>query len=262
MRRAVVLTVLALAILPTGIPHIAAAVFADPRFQAQWVQGESLMPNFWGPSATDPVQEPYAESPDGKRLTQYFDKGRMELTHPDVGVVTMGLLAKELITGNMQVGDSTYVYADPPAIPLAGDMNGTGPTYASFHGISAPVLAAAPQRIGAPIQIVLADDGSPTSGDVMPQNGGLPISVYDNPTQHNVLTPFSQMRNRVGIGALGYAISEPFIAPFTVGGQRKFLAVQIFERRVLTYTYDNPDSFRTEFSNIGRHYYTWRYPAK
>ncbi len=262
MRRGTVLLALALTILLTGTFDLRAAEFADPRFEAQWAQGESLVPNFWGPSATDPVQEPYAESPNGKRLTQYFDKGRMELTHPETGIVTSGLLARELITGDIQVGDTAYTHADPPAIPLAGDANSPGPTYATFRGPGAPLLASAQPRVDAPINAVVGDDGKPVFADVAPENGGLPISTYDVPTQHNVLAPFVQFRTRVGLTALGYAISEPFVAAFTIGGARKFVAVQVFERRVLTYTYDNPDPYKTEFSNIGRHYYAWRYPGK
>jgi hypothetical protein len=186
----------------------------------------------------------------------------MELTNPATGVVTMGLLAKELVTGNMQIGDNAYTHVDPPAIPLAGDANGTGPTYATFLGPGAPLLAPVPARTGAPINAAVGENGTPVFADILPESGGLPIGAYDAPTQHNVLMPFVQFRTRVGLPALGYAISEPFIAPFTVGGARKFIAVQVFERRILTYTYDNPDAFKTEFSNIGRHYYAWRYPAK
>jgi hypothetical protein len=44
-----------------------------------------------------------------------------------------------------------------------------------------------------------------------------------------------------------------------VAGQQKNVLIQIFERRVLTYTADNPDPFKVEMGNIGRHYYQWRY---
>jgi hypothetical protein len=37
--------------------------------------------------------------------------------------------------------------------------------------------------------------------------------------------------------------------------------IQAFERRVLTYTPDNPPGFTVEYGNIGRHYYTWRYQS-
>ena len=39
-----------------------------------------------------------------------------------------------------------------------------------------------------------------------------------------------------------------------------FVVVQAFERRLLTYTPSNPDAFKVEFGNIGRHYDTWHYP--
>jgi hypothetical protein len=35
--------------------------------------------------------------------------------------------------------------------------------------------------------------------------------------------------------------------------------VQLFERRVLTYTPTNPAAYQVEFGNIGQHYHRWRY---
>jgi len=35
--------------------------------------------------------------------------------------------------------------------------------------------------------------------------------------------------------------------------------VQVFERRVLTYTPANPSGWQVEAGNVGQHYYTWRY---
>ena len=58
----------------------------------------------WGSTVSAVISEPYAESPDGTREVQYFDKSRMEITHPDgdpdsVWYVTNGLLVIEMITG-------------------------------------------------------------------------------------------------------------------------------------------------------------------
>jgi hypothetical protein len=36
---------------------------------------------------------------------------------------------------------------------------------------------------------------------------------------------------------------------------------QVFERRILTYTPNNPSAFRVESGNVGLHYLQWRYPA-
>ena len=44
-----------------------------------------------------------------------------------------------------------------------------------------------------------------------------------------------------------------------VGGIQHQVLVQVFERRVLTYTPSNPDGWKVEAGNVGQHYYTWRY---
>ena len=95
----------------------------------------------WGPSAaaTPSLLEPYVESPNGQRTVQYFDKTRMEITHPDgdrssIWYVTNGLLAEELITGRLQLGDNTFEQHDPAQVNVAGDANDpNGPTYATFN---------------------------------------------------------------------------------------------------------------------------------
>jgi hypothetical protein len=35
--------------------------------------------------------------------------------------------------------------------------------------------------------------------------------------------------------------------------------VQLFERRILTYTPGNPRGFEVEMGNVGQHYHRWRY---
>src|SRR5262245_19639343 len=103
----------------------AATAFANPAFQTQWQQGEAVTPNFWGPlaNAKDGQQEPYKEAASSQRLVQYFDKGRMELTN---GKVTNGLLATELVKGQIQLGDNMFLPQSPPAIPIAGDPDKPG----------------------------------------------------------------------------------------------------------------------------------------
>jgi hypothetical protein len=57
----------------------------------------------------------------------------------------------------------------------------------------------------------------------------------------------------------GYPISEPYWAQASVAGKTQSVMVQLFERRILTYTPANPDGFKVEMGNIGQHYYHWRY---
>src|SRR5262249_955527 len=60
----------------------------------------------------------------------------------------------------------------------------------------------------------------------------------------------------------GLPVSEPYWTRAVVGGTEKWVLVQLFERRVLTYTPSNVDPFKVEMGNIGQHYYRWRYPQK
>jgi len=238
----------------------AASGFANPAFQTQWQQGEALTPNFWGPLqlAHEGQNEQYKEAPGGQRLVQYFDKARMELTNPSTGVVTNGLLAVELISGRLQLGDATFQQGTPAGVPVAGDPNNAGPTYAQIG--TSGLLTTVPSAVGQPTTRALSNAGvigtfAPGGGD---PNGA--ITTYDGTTQHNVPKAFTDYRNRAGLLTIGLAISEPFWANgVLVAGQPRDVLVQAFERRVLTYTPANPDPFKVEFGNIGQHYYMWRY---
>ncbi|HEX8599814.1 MAG TPA: hypothetical protein VF952_15030 [Chloroflexia bacterium] len=58
---------------------------------------------------------------------------------------------------------------------------------------------------------------------------------------------------------LGYPITEPYWTNVRIGGTSKWVLVQAFQRRVLTYVADNPPGWQVEMGNVGRHYYDWRY---
>lgn len=238
----------------------AASAYADPQFEAQWKQGEAITPNFWGPLATakDGQQEPYKEAQGGQRLVQYFDKGRMELTN---GKVTNGLLATEIVKGQIQTGDSTFQGQPPPTIPIAGDPNNTGPTYATLATKAASLLANAQSKTGSNVTTTVSATGdvsNPSSVAAAPETT---ISAFDDATKHNIPRVFADYRDKAGLGTIGLAISEPFRASVKVGGQPKDVMIQVFERRVLTYTVTNDPAFRVEMGNIGQHYNQWRYPA-
>jgi hypothetical protein len=235
----------------------AANTFAAPAFQAQWQAGEAIAPNFWGPleTAQPGQQEFYADAPGKQRLVQYFDKGRMELTNPANGTVTNGLLATELITGRLQVGDTTFEAHESPAIPIAGDPDNPGPTYLALHTTASALLTPAPDAAGSNVTARVSASGDLSSGGAM---SGTAIAAYDAATQHNVSAPFAAYRDKVGLLTIGYAQSEPFGATVKVAGVQRDVIIQAFERRILTYTPTNPDPFKVEMGNIGRHYYQWR----
>lgn len=258
MRRGWIIGVMALVLVGMTAFPAGAAAFATPAFQTQWVAGEAVETNFWGPLTTSDGgrTEYYRDAPSGQRLAQYFDKGRMEWTDPP-GRVTNGLLPVEMIRGRIQFGDNLFVSKSPPNIAIAGDSSNAGPTYATLGGRASGILAPAPAKTGAPVTTVMSAVGDLSQGAPAP---GATLSGYDAATQHNVASVFADYRNHAGLATIGLAISEPFRAGFVVSGLPKDVVVQVFERRVLTYTAANTPSFQVEMGNAGLHYYQWRYP--
>src|SRR5262249_23507947 len=150
---------------------------------------------------------------------------------------TNGLLATEMIRGQIQIADDQFQSMPPPAIPIAGDPDNPGPTWATLattpggQGLLAPARNLAGNRISA----TLGANGE-QAGGVLPINAGTLLAIYDAPTQHNVTQAFAEYRVRAGLPTIGYAISEPFATTVKVAGQQRSVIIQIFERRVLTYT--------------------------
>jgi hypothetical protein len=242
-------------------PLATRAADIGPIFRDLWskTDTDNSLPPVWGPQAnTDGLNEAYAEAPGGFRLVQYFDKGRMELggTPPNL-TVTAGLLATEMITAKIQIGDSASKVAKPANVPVAGDPDNIFPTYASL----APLRAAPGPGSTGPVTRLYNPDG--TFG-VRQEAAGDPAASYatmDGLTGHTVPKAFADFRNdpRHPLTTIGLAITEPVWAKVKVGGVPKDVMLQAFERRVLTYTPSNPDPYKVEFGNIGQHYYRWRY---
>lgn len=256
--------------------------FSDPAFQQQWSQTDQAVANgtasrtyFWGPQAFAHTKEVYAESPDnGQREVQYFDKARMELTKKSdqpASQVTNGLLTVELVTGQMQVGDNQFLKRSAAQNPVAGDQVGNTltPTYATFgftklaFGVPGAVKAA--NRTGQTVNEAITVNGNVSTP------GQLPVSLkyarYFDETGHNVADVFNNFFQQSPLGedkwlsVMGYPITEAYWAKdqVVVGGQKKDVLIQLFQRRALTYTPGNPAGFQVEMGNIGQHYYVWRY---
>ncbi|MBM7844059.1 pre-peptidase C-terminal domain-containing protein [Herpetosiphon giganteus] len=257
--------------------------FADPAFNKVWTHADSPVASgqavrswLWGPNSGQARAEVYDQSPGGLRQVQYFDKSRMEISdfesdRQSQWFVTNGLLAKELIQGQIQIGDSNYVQRTPAQINIAGDLgDASAPTYASFSNL----LGATSNRTGQ-----FADQQLARSGKVSAYAGNLNDAAklvhYVPETGHNIPNAFWNFVNRQGlvnqngkvqegqvmdwVFALGYPISEAYWAKVYVGGVEQTVLVQAFERRVLTYTPSNPADWQVEMGNVGQHYEQWRY---
>lgn len=239
----------------------------------------------WGPGPYQPAfSEPYILSGDGavsgSRLVQYYDKGRMELPSNDAlamagGPVSTGLLAKELITGRLQVGDDVFERYAPADINVAGDIDDlAAPTYASF----AAVLDAEPIPEGWVITQTLNRLGE-IGNEPSTAGFGVSAAVRMGETNHNVASVFWNFLNQSGqvydgweyvdgrlfdnpFALTGFPISEAYWTTVKIGGESRLVLVQAFERRILTFTPGNAKGWDVESANVGQHYYSWRYGGR
>lgn len=287
----IVLCVFSFLVVPVSSVAEAAPPFGTDNFQNLWQYSDKLVdeiPNAgrgytWGPNAFATFQEPYKEGTNGKRLVEYFDKSRMELS-PDGQLVTNGLLTKELVTGLRQDGDNTFMQLQPSTVQVAGDDNSNGansvaPVYASFKDVVTfnPNENRAIDRTGQLANLAINRAGTVTT---ITPNYQIKIGAYEPVLGHNVPQIFLDFENQVGqvwdntknsyvsghvytdnpiANVFGYPVSEPYWAKAVVSGQERDVLIQLFERRVLTYTPANPKAFQVEMGNIGQHYFRWRY---
>lgn len=261
--------------------------FADPSFQRLWyyndlpvAQNQVQRSWEWGPKPGVSQNEAYNEAPSQERQVQYFDKSRMEINNPkgDRGsqwFVSNGLLVREMITGQIAKGQNSFEQRAPANLQLAGDLSpdNVSPTYARFaslitNGDNNRVL----DQTGQTVKQGLAADGSIWTLNAPPE--ALKLVAYIKETGHNLPQVFYDYMQSAGkiydggfkdgalrnwVFAMGYPLSEPYWIKARVGGIEKDILVQVFERRVLTYTPSNTPEWRVEMANVGQHYYLWRY---
>ncbi len=279
-------------------PTASAAFQLDPNMDNTWkrtdlfvAQGSIQRSWLWGPQAFSIRTEDYEGTPGagevtaGKRLVAYYDKSRMEINNPNGDrsnkyFVTNGLLVKELISGKQATGDTKSVPYLPADIPVVGDrnVNPKAPTYASLASVTSLVLGqnSANNRVGQGVTSYLERDGAPRE-DLTYAKYNVTNAYYDSIFGHNVPNVFWDFMNSRGqvlengqtvdgpvvdwLFSTGYAITEPYWTRAAVGYAEKDVLVQCFERRCYSYTPSNPNGFKVEMGNVGRHYYDWRYNA-
>ena len=232
----------------------------------------------WGPQPNRNATEAYDEAPGGQRAVVYFDKARMELTQPGKEYVTNGLLVTEMTTGQLQIGDNRFEYRGPSPLQVAGDPNARNrnqdaPTYASF---SALVKAGpGPDLTSLAVQATLSKNGQVGRNESL---GGMAFNRHFVPdTGHNIPDVFWDWFAQTGqvydpqtdtyqtgqifdwLSTVGLPLTEAYWVRTEVGGVEKDVLVQLFQRRVLTYTPSNDPQWQVEMGNVGQHYVAWRY---
>ncbi|MDQ3929675.1 MAG: hypothetical protein M3328_11090, partial [Chloroflexota bacterium] len=263
---------------------------ADSSFYQVWSRADGPVAGgavarswLWGPVPFAVANEQYAESSTGQRLVEYMDKARMEVNDPSLDrqspwFVTSGLLVYEMVTGQMQTGNSRFESRLPAELPVAGDAaSPDAPTYATF----ARNTGAAPKAAGGVVQDRIGKDGTISRINNAP---GIPadaklfgFAYYDEVSKHNVPAVFAEWMRQSGkvlengrllqaplldpVYVLGRPVTEPYWADVLVGGAPARVLVQLYERRALTYNPGNAPEWRVEMANVGRAYYDWRYKS-
>ncbi|HUG16664.1 MAG TPA: hypothetical protein VMM78_16790 [Thermomicrobiales bacterium] len=285
----IVMPLLIVALLAVNTPGRGALAAAPGTraFAATWERTDKPVADnvvartwMWGPEAVGiPITEPYAESPGGARVVQYFDKSRMEITHPnaiDDGMwyVTNGLLVVEMVSGRLQTGDNTFEQRSPAHVNVAGDHDDpTGPTYATIGALrGAPSIAT-----GAAVTRRVDRHGTITDDPSMARHNVVAAQrVQAHGIDHQVASPFWAFMNSSGqiqmqhgaafarlfqnpFYATGLPITDAYWAWVKVGDVYRDVLLQCFERRCLTYTPGHPPEWQVEAGNVGLHYAAWRY---
>jgi hypothetical protein len=236
----------------------------------------------WGPRKWAEVSEAYADAAGGERPVFYYDKARIEVGDPNrrpdhPAYFTNGLLVTELASGRLQYGDQMFIGSEPAAVSVVGDLGSSvAPTYSSFRSlVYIPEIGQhnqAPDRTGERLNQCIN-----RAGNVSTCTPATPTTYarFVPESGHNIAAPFWTFLNQTGpieengvprvgevfpwVTTMGYPIAEPYWTRAVVGGIERDVLVQLFQRRVLSYTPGNPQGFEVEMGNVGQHYYAWRY---
>jgi hypothetical protein len=240
----------------------------------------------WGPAASITRYEPWAESPGGQRLVQYWDKARMEITNPtanqnDPFYVSNGRLVYEMVSGLIQTGNNRFENKNPSQEPVTGDTRSANPDTPSYATMRArasifPGENIIPDRTGQAFTAYMDITGATARAPYL-EGYGVRYAQYIRETSHNIPNRFWEYLNQQGqvyrngtlvteplfnwVAVTGYPIVEPYWVTARVGGVPYAAVVQLFERRVLTYIPLFPPEFQIQMGNVGQHYATWRYGA-
>lgn len=146
------------------------------------------------------------------------------------------------------------------------------------NGIGYGLLEKQPDRTNEQVTTTLARNGQVGLNSSLGAVDGANYVYWERTLGHNIPKVFWDFLNQTGpifngqglisgkifewVQTMGYPITDAYWVRTNVAGVPRDVLVQLYERRILTYTPSNPGGYQVEMGNVGRHYYNWRYNPK
>lgn len=140
------------------------------------------------------------------------------------------------------------------------------------------LLERQPDRTNEQVISTLIRNGTVGQNSLLGAVDGANYVYWERTLGHNVPKVFWDFLNQTGpifngnglvngkvfnwVQTMGYPITDAYWVRTNVAGIPRDVLVQLYERRILTYTPANPAGYQVEMGNVGRHYYNWRYNPK
>jgi hypothetical protein len=140
------------------------------------------------------------------------------------------------------------------------------------------LLERQPDRTNEQVTATLTRNGVVGTNSLLGAVDGANYVYWERTLGHNIPKVFWNFLNQTGpifngnglvsgkvfnwVQTMGYPITDAYWVRTNVAGIPRDVLVQLFERRILTYTPTNPAGYDVEMGNVGRHYYNWRYNPK
>lgn len=144
--------------------------------------------------------------------------------------------------------------------------------------INSGLLERRPDLTNHQVSATLARNGMVGDNNILGETEGATYVFWERTLGHNIPAVFWNYLNQTGpifngkglvdgkvfdwVQTMGYPITDAYWVRTNVAGIPRDVLVQLYERRILTYTPTNPVQFRVEMGNVGQHYYKWRYNPK
>lgn len=246
------------------IRHTESPSFATPAFQSAWVSEASAATrsvDLWGSEPLAWRVEPYFGARNDRRVVQYFERGRME-SESGSSEVTLGKLAEELTTGEIDLGIGTSLERQPPEISIdSGEVVEDVPTYLTLNRF---VHQSAEDRSRSGERVTdWVNNGGLVKRSSTPELRR--FAGYVEETGHNLpdvtveLFQRPEFQGGRWVDSFGYPITEPFWAEYRRKDGMLPSLIQVFERRILVYTPGMDEGNAFTIASSGRHYSLWRY---